>query len=184
MCDVTFVPGDAMERGESICRQMVMISLRGDPNIVVVVASDTRGSRALGAAFFGKKPTEVARQTVWTTAIAELLNWWRRRSRTRSARSAGFGLPSRTTLPEIAAGGGLRLDDARLMHSEGAIDLGFMDPRGPGGQRQEVRGSWRLPLTPAARCVRERAWGFGLQTSGLGAAGMRCRSDADLKPEA
>ena len=52
---------------------MVMISLRGNPNIVVVVASDTRGGRALGAAFFGKKPTEVTQQMV-DDAIAELLN--------------------------------------------------------------------------------------------------------------
>lgn len=124
MCGVSFVPGDAMERGESICRQMVMIPLRGDPNIVVVVASDARGSRALGAAFFGKQPAEVTQQMV-DDAIAELLNMVAAQISTALGSSHQLGLPARTTLPEIAAGRGLRLDDAALLHSEGAIDLGL-----------------------------------------------------------
>jgi CheY-specific phosphatase CheX len=136
MCDVTFVPGDAMERGESICRQMVMISLRGDPNIVVVVASDTRGSRALGAAFFGKKPTEVTQQMV-DDAIAELLNMVAAQISNALGSKHQLGLPSRTTLPEIAAGGGLRLDDAALMHSEGAIDLGLWILEGPAANEKK-----------------------------------------------
>ena len=124
MCGVSFVPGDAMERGESICRQMVMIPLRGDPNVVVVVASDARGSRALGAAFFGRQPAEVTQPMV-DDAIAELLNMVAAQISTALGSTHQLGLPTRTTLPEIAAGGGLRLDDAALMHSEGAIDLGL-----------------------------------------------------------
>jgi CheY-specific phosphatase CheX len=145
MCGVSFVPGDAMERGESICRQMVMIPLRGDPNVVVVVASDARGSRALGAAFFGKQPAEVTQPMV-DDAIAELLNMVAAQISTALGSTHQLGLPTRTTLPEIAAGGGLRLDDAALMHSEGAIDLGLWIlesqatlPDKPGGFRSLLR---------------------------------------------
>jgi hypothetical protein len=124
MCGVVFVPGDAMARGESICRQMVMIPLYGDPNITVVVSSDTQGSRALGAAFFGRKPAEVTPQMI-NDAIAELLNMVAAQISTALGSSHTLGLPTRTNLTEIAAGGGLRLADAALLHSEGAIDLGL-----------------------------------------------------------
>jgi CheY-specific phosphatase CheX len=124
MCDVSFVPGDAMERGESICRQMVMIPLRGDPNVTVVVSSDARGSRALAAAFFGREPAQVTQQMV-DDAIAELLNMVAAQISNALGSTHTLGLPTRTTLPEIAAGGGLRLDDAALLHSEGKIDLGL-----------------------------------------------------------
>jgi len=130
MCGVSFVPGDAMERGESICRQMVMIPLRGDPNIVVVVSSDARGSRALGAAFFGKKPSEVTEPMI-DDAIAELLNMVAAQISTALGSTHQLGFPARTTLPEIAVGRGLRLDDAALLHSEGAIDLGLWILEGP-----------------------------------------------------
>jgi hypothetical protein len=125
MCGVTFVPGDAMERGESICRQMVTIPLHGDPNVILVLASDAQGSRALGAAFFGRSPAEVTPQMV-ADAIAELLNMVAAQISTALGSNHTLGLPARTTLPEIAAaGGGLLLSDAALLHSEGAIDLGL-----------------------------------------------------------
>jgi CheY-specific phosphatase CheX len=124
---------------------MVMIPLRGDPNVVVVVASDARGSRALGAAFFGKRPAEVTQPMV-DDAIAELLNMVAAQISTALGSTHQLGLPTRTTLPEIAAGGGLRLDDAALMHSEGAIDLGLWIlesqatlPDKPGGFRSLLR---------------------------------------------
>jgi CheY-specific phosphatase CheX len=124
MCDVIFVPGDAMARGESICRRMAMIPLRGDPNVTVVVASDAQGSRALAAAFFGRRPAEIT-QAMADDAIAELLNMVAAQISTALGGTHQLGLPSATTLPEIAAAGGLRLDDAALLHSEGAIDLGL-----------------------------------------------------------
>jgi CheY-specific phosphatase CheX len=124
MCGVTFLPGDAMARGESICRQMVMIPLRGDPNVIVVVASDAQGSRALAAAFFGRSPSEVTQQMI-DDAIAELLNMVAAQISTAMGSTHKLGFPSRTNLPEIATGGGLRLDEAALLHSEGAIDLGL-----------------------------------------------------------
>ena len=131
MCGVVFVPGDAMGRGESICRQMVKIPLRGDPNITVVVSSDSQGSRALGAAFFGRGPAEVTPQMI-SDAIAELLNMVAAQISTALGSTHALGLPSRTTLTEIAAGGGLRLADAALLHSEGAIDLGLWILESPG----------------------------------------------------
>ncbi|HET6146681.1 MAG TPA: chemotaxis protein CheX [Polyangia bacterium] len=124
MCGVSFAPGDAMARGESICRRMAMISLRGDPNVVVVVASDARGSRALGAKFFGRKLTDITQQMA-DDAIAELLNMVAAQISNALGSTHQLGLPSQTTLPEITAGGGFRLDDAALLHSEGDIDLGL-----------------------------------------------------------
>jgi hypothetical protein len=124
MCGVVFVPGDAMERGESICRQMVMIPLRGDPNITVVVSSDAQGSRALGAAFFGRAPKDVSPQMI-SDAIAELLNMVAQQISNALGSTHTLGFPTRTTLTEIAAGGGLRMADAALLHSAGAIDLGL-----------------------------------------------------------
>jgi CheY-specific phosphatase CheX len=139
MCGVVFVPGDAMARGESICRQMVMIPLRGDPNVTVVVASDARGSRALAAAFFGHSASEVTQQMT-DDAIAELLNMVAAQISNALGSTHQLGLPTRTTLPEIAAGGGLRLADAALLHSEGAIDLGLWILESPGaGAMPEVR---------------------------------------------
>ena len=131
MCGVTFVPGDAMARGESICRQMVKIPLRGDPNITIVVASDAQGSRALGAAFFGRSQSDVTPQMI-SDAIAELLNMVAAQISTALGGTHTLGLPARTTLTEIATGGGLRLADAALLHSEGAIDLGLWVIESPG----------------------------------------------------
>jgi hypothetical protein len=57
-----------------------------------------------------------------------------------------LGFPAATTLPEIAAAGGLRLDDAALLHSEGDIDLGLWilesavaSADAPGGLRSMLR---------------------------------------------
>jgi len=147
MCGVSFAPGDAMARGESICRRMAMIPLRGDPNVIVVVASDAQGSRALGAKFFGRKPSDITPQMA-DDAIAELLNMVAAQISTALGSTHQLGLPSQTTLPEIAAGGGLRLDDAALLHSEGEIDLGLWilespsastTAEAPGGLRSLLR---------------------------------------------
>jgi CheY-specific phosphatase CheX len=124
MCGVTFVPGDPLARGESICLQMVMIPLRGDPDITVVVSSDAEGSRALGAAFFGSAAAAVT-QGMIDDAIAELLNMVAGQISTALGSAHLLGLPVRTSLAEIAKGRGLRLDDAALLRSEGEIDLGL-----------------------------------------------------------
>ena len=122
MCEVTFVPGDAMERGESICRQMVMIPLRGDPNIVVVVASDTRGSRALGSAFFGCDEKDLT-QAMVDDSISELLNMVAGQISAALQLDLQLGLPRRTTLAEIIAASGAGVDNAVLFRSEGKVDL-------------------------------------------------------------
>ncbi len=152
MCDVTFVPGDAMERGESIYLQMVMIPLRGDPNVIVVVASDTRGSRALGAAFFGKKPTEVTQQMV-DDAIAELLNMVAAQISNALGSKHQLGLPSRTTLPEIAAGRGLRPRRRRADAQRGRDRSRPVDPREhpPSGDKKTEAGGFRSLLRKMSR---------------------------------
>jgi CheY-specific phosphatase CheX len=131
MCGVTFAPGDEMARGESICRRMAMIPLRGDPNVTVVVASDAQGSRALGAAFFGRQPADITQQMA-DDAISELLNMVAAQISNALGSTHKLGLPSSTTLPQLAAAGGFRLDDAALLHSEGAIDLGLWILESPG----------------------------------------------------
>src|SRR5882724_10173117 len=73
MCGTTFAPGDPLERGESLCGQMAMLPLKGERNFTVVVASDTRGSRALGSAFFGCSDADLTTDLV-NDAIGELLN--------------------------------------------------------------------------------------------------------------
>ena len=65
-------------------------------------------------------------------AIAELLNMVAAQISTALGSTHALGLPARTTLPEIAAGGGLRLDQAALLHSEGKIDLGLWILESPG----------------------------------------------------
>jgi Chemotaxis phosphatase CheX len=124
MCGTTFTSGDPLTRGESLCGQMVLIPLTGKRSFTVVVSSDTRGSRALGAAFFGCAESELT-QPMIDDAIAELLNMVAAQISNALGSTHTLGLPARTTLPEIAADGGLRLDDAALLHSEGKIDLGL-----------------------------------------------------------
>jgi len=142
MCGVSFVPGDAMARGESICRRMAMIPLRGDPNVTVVVASDARGSRALGAAFFGRSPTEITQQMA-DDAISELLNMVAAQISNALGDAHQLGLPTSTTLPQIAASGGFRLDDAALLHSEGEIDLGLWILESPAKGADAAAGGLR-----------------------------------------
>jgi hypothetical protein len=101
-----------------------MIPLRGDPNVTVVVASDSQGSRALGAAFFSRSPTDITQQMA-DDAISELLNMVAAQISTALGGTHQLGLPATTTLATIAATGGFRLDDAALLHSEGEIDLGL-----------------------------------------------------------
>jgi CheY-specific phosphatase CheX len=145
MCGVSFAPGDAMGRGESICRRMAMIPLRGDPNVIVVVASDAQGSRALGAKFYGRQPADITQQMA-DDAISELLNMVAAQIQTALGSTHKLGFPSATTLPEIAAGGGLRLDDAALLHSEGEIDLGLWILESPAARSSEAPSALRSLL--------------------------------------
>jgi hypothetical protein len=124
MCDTIFVPGDPSARGESICTQMVMIPLRGDPEIVVVVSSDTRGGRALATAFFGGMPRDITQDMI-DDAIAELLNMVAAQISTALQLNHTLGFPRRTTLAEISEGGRLHFADAVLLRSEGKVDLGL-----------------------------------------------------------
>jgi hypothetical protein len=121
MCGATFVLDDPLERGLSVCDQMVMIPMLGDPPITVVVSSDGRGSRALGAAFFGCEPQAITPQMV-DDVIAELLNMVAGQIAGALAFQHSLGLPRRTNLAEIAEQGN-GFDDAILLRSEGKVDL-------------------------------------------------------------
>jgi hypothetical protein len=122
MCGTTFVPGDPLERGESLCGQMAMIPLKGERNFTVVVSSDTRGSRALGSAFFGCADAGLT-QAMIDDAIAELLNMVAGQISATLRLNLALGLPHATTLAEIIASGGDGIADAALFRSEGKIDL-------------------------------------------------------------
>ena len=122
MCGTTFAPGDPLARGESLCGQMAMIPLKGQRNFTVVVASDSRGSRALGAAFFGCAEAELTQEMV-DDAIAELLNMVAGQISSSLSLNLALGLPHRTTLAEIVASGGDGIADAALFRSQGTIDL-------------------------------------------------------------
>lgn len=122
MCGTTFVPDDPLARGESLCGQMVMIPLIGEGKITVVVSSDARGSRSLGAAFLGCARQLLTQQMIDDT-IAELLNMVAGQISAALGYTHSLGLPRRTNLAEIAAGDGSGFDDAVLLRSEGQVDL-------------------------------------------------------------
>ena len=122
MCATTFAPEDPLARGESLCGQMAMIPLTGDRNFAVVVASDSRGSRALGSAFYGCADAELTQEMV-DDAIAELLNMVAGQISSALQLDLTLGLPHRTTLTEIMASGGEGIADAALFRSAGKADL-------------------------------------------------------------
>jgi len=124
MCGVSFVPGDPLARGESLYLQMVMIPLRGDPDVTVVLSSDTQGSRALGAAFFSVADDKLTQQMI-DDAIAELLNMVAGQISMALQSNHTLGLPRRTRLAEIARAGMATANGAILLRSEGAVDLGL-----------------------------------------------------------
>ena len=130
-------------------------------------------------------------------AIAELLNMVAAQISNALGSKHQLGLPSRTTLPEIAAGGGLRLDDAALMHSEGAIDLGLWILEGPapsdkkaeaaGGFRSLLRKIRRRPLTsgpPLTGCSSRRPRRAAARTTRRTPAARACRSPSTSRPRA
>lgn len=145
MCGTSFVPGDPLARGDSLYLQMVMIPLIGEPNVTVVLSSDTKGSRALGAAFFGTTADKLSQEMI-DDAIAELLNMVAGQISTSLQSGHSLGLPRRTTLSEIAKGGLLGMGDAVLLRSEGAVDLGLwiLESASPGEPKQTPRQTGRL----------------------------------------
>ena len=122
MCATFFVPGDPLTRGESLCGQMAMIPLIGKQSFAVVVSSDTRGSRALGSAFFGCDEKDLT-QAMVDDSISELLNMVAGQISAALQMDLQLGLPRRTTLAEIIAASGSGVDNAVLFHSEGKVDL-------------------------------------------------------------
>jgi len=145
MCGTSFVPGDPLARGESLYLQMVMIQLTGDPDITIVLSYDVQGSRALGAAFYGLGDAKLTQQMI-DDAIAELLNMVAGQICTALQSNHVMGLPKRTRLTDIVRAGVSITNDAALLRSEGAIDLGLWiletkrtgppepkDRKGPGG---------------------------------------------------
>ncbi len=122
MCSTFFVPGDPLERGESLCGQMALIPLTGKKSFAVVVSSDTRGGRALGSAFFGCDEKDLT-QAMVDDSISELLNMVAGQISAALALDLALGLPRRTTLGEIIAASGSGIENAALFRSEGKIDL-------------------------------------------------------------
>jgi hypothetical protein len=122
MCATTFVPGDPLERGESLCGQMAMLPLTGQRSFTVVVSSDSRGSRALGAAFFGCDEKQLT-QAMVDDSIAELLNMVAGQISGALAMNLTLGLPRRATLADLVSSGGSGIADAALFRSEGDVDL-------------------------------------------------------------
>ncbi len=122
MCATFFVPGDPLARGESLCGQMAMIPLIGKRSFAVVVSSDTRGSRALGSAFFGCEEKTLT-QAMVDDSISELLNMVAGQISAALQLDLQLGLPRRTTLGEIIAASGSGVETAALFRSEGKIDL-------------------------------------------------------------
>lgn len=122
MCSTIFVPGDPLARGESLCGQMAMIPLIGKRSFAVVVSSDTRGSRALGSAFFGCDEKALT-QAMVDDSICELLNMVAGQISAALQLDLQLGQPRPTTLVEIMAASGSGVDTAILFRSEGRIDL-------------------------------------------------------------
>jgi len=101
---------------------MAMLQLNGERSFTVVVSSDSRGSRALGSAFFGCADADLT-QIMIDDAIAELLNMVAGQISSTMHLNLALGLPHTTTLAEIIASGGEGVADAALFRSEGKVDL-------------------------------------------------------------
>ena len=122
MCGTTFTPGDPLERGESLCGQMVMVPLKGERNFTVVVASDQAGTRALASALFGMAEGELTPELI-NDAIGELLNMVSGQISQMLQLNLHLGLPRPTTLGELISSGGDGIADATLFRSAGKVDL-------------------------------------------------------------
>jgi len=123
MCDTVFVAGDPLERGESLCRRLVMISMQGDPSIIVVLAVDDDGAHALASSFFSCAPRDVTKSMI-DDVIAELLNMVAGHISNALPQRCTLGLPRWITLDDLGRKN-LDFDDAILFRSEGRIDLGL-----------------------------------------------------------
>ena len=86
------------------------------------VSSDTRGSRALGSAFFGCDEKDLT-QAMVDDSISELLNMVAGQISAALQSDLALGLPRRTTLAEIITASGSGVENAALFRSEGKIDL-------------------------------------------------------------
>jgi len=124
MCATSFVPGDPLARGESLYLQMAMIQLTGDPDVTIVLSSDALGSRALGSAFYGMANVKLTQQMI-DDAITELLNMVAGQICTAMGSTHTLGLPKRVQLTDLVRAGVSMTNDAALLRSEGAIDLGL-----------------------------------------------------------
>jgi len=123
MCDTVFVPGDPLERGESLYRRLTMISMRGEPGITVVLAVDNEGGCALASSFFSCPPRDVT-QPMIDDVVAELLNMLAGQISGALAYRYSLGLPRRTTVKELF-GDNPQFEQAILLRSKGRVDLGL-----------------------------------------------------------
>jgi hypothetical protein len=141
MCGARFVVDDPLARGESLCDQMFMISLKGDRDIAVVLSCDAQGSRALGAAFL-RCTEETLTPGMSEEVISELLNMVAGRISESMSFSHTVGLPRRTNLGEIAADPHFALDEAVSLRSEGraALRLWILEtpPHAAAGDEQPI----------------------------------------------
>jgi hypothetical protein len=122
MCGTKFVPADDLARGGSICGRMVLLPIKGARDISVILASDSGGSRALGAALFGC-PADQLTGAMIDDAISELLNMVAGQLQRAMELDQPLGLPRPTSLGEIADNSGVGFNDSILLTSEGLMDL-------------------------------------------------------------
>jgi len=118
----SFVPGDDLTRGPSICGRMVLLPIEGPREIFVVLSCDAAGGQALSAALRGCPANQLTRAMV-DDAIAELLNMVAGRIQTALEIDQPLGLPRPTSLAEIAERSGVGFNDAILLTSTGFGDL-------------------------------------------------------------
>jgi len=122
MFGLSFVPAASSDRGESLCIQMVLMTITGPRKIHLVLASDREGSASLAAGLFGCPAAELTRQMI-DDAITELLNMVAGQIVPAMKLDQAIGLPRVTNLAEFAALGGPGLTDTVLLRSDVNLHL-------------------------------------------------------------
>ena len=122
MCGTTFAPLDPLARGESLSHRMVLLTLEGPRRIQIALACDSSGSRALAAAMY-RCPLAAVTPAQIDDAIGELLNVVGGQIQRTLKIDQPLGTPRPTTLAELSQAGGVGIQDAILLRSQGNVDI-------------------------------------------------------------
>ena len=123
ICGTKFVPAtDDATRGQSICGRMVMLPIRGIRDISIILSCDNAGGRALAAGLYHCAADKLTKKMT-DDAIAELLNMVAGQIQIALEIDQPLGLPTPTSLAEMAKLGGVGFDDSILLTSQGLGDL-------------------------------------------------------------